>query len=176
MSRVDDCLECMQTGIRRLAEQVPALPEDDVLLMRLLMLGGMAAGDELEVLLRPYQLGESEFRTLLILFSSPQGSAFPGELCQYATQKPTNMTRITNSLVQRGLVTRMPCREDRRRVVLRITAQGRRLARKLLPMLLAPIQAVLGNFSDHDKRELKRMLHNITVNLGRLADARGETR
>ncbi len=168
-----DPLECMQAGIRRLAEQVPTLPAEDVVLMRLLMLAGLGVGEELELHLRPHRLNESEFRTLLILFSSPDGSAFPSELCQYASQKPTNMTRITNHLVKNGLVTRQPCKQDRRRVVLRITAAGRALASRLLPQLFLPVETALAGFSAPEKQQLQRMLHRIIVNLGQLSDVRG---
>lgn len=172
---VHEQLECMQTGIRRIAEQIPAMPLDDVLLMRLMMLAGLGVSDELESRLRPHRLTESEFRTLLTLFGSPGGNAFPSELCRFTSQKPTNMTRITNDLVKHGLVNRRPCEHDRRRVELHITAAGRNLARTLLPDLFEPVQVALTGFSEHEKRQLQTMLRRIIVNLGQLPDACGDT-
>lgn len=163
-------LECMQAGIQRLAERVPGLPGHDVALIRLVMLGGRGIGDELEAWLRPHRLGESEFRTLLLLFSSPDGSAFPGELCRYAAEKPTNMTRITHELVKRGLVMRKPYEADRRRVLLCITSRGRDLSGRLLPMLFEPVRTALAGFSPREKSELTRMLWKLMINLGQLSD------
>lgn len=176
MKSLTHCLESMHAGIDRVADRMPAMPRDDVQLIRLLMLGGSAVTGELEDLLRPHGLNESEFRTLVILFSSPDGRAFPGELCQFATQKPTNMTRITNGLVKRGLITRMPSEEDRRRVVLSITGQGRRFARKLLPLLFAPVTATLAGFTRKEKCELRRLLTKLVHNLDLLLDKREESR
>ncbi len=174
MKPLRHCLESMQAGIERVAERMPAMPRDDILLVRLLMMSGNAVATELENLLRPHGLNESEFRTLVILFGSPDGSASPGELCQFATQKPTNMTRITNDLLQRGLVTRRPSERDRRRVVLSITESGRRFARRLLPQLFVPVSATLADFSEQEKAELRRLLTKLVHGFDSLADARGD--
>lgn len=175
MKRLCHCLDFMRTGIERMAERMPSMPGHDVLLVRLLMMSGNTVADELENLLRPHGLNESEFRTLVILFSSPDGSAFPSELCQFATQKPTNMTRITNDLVERGLITRMPSEQDRRRVVLSITEQGRQFARRLLPILFPSVSALLADFSDEEKGELGRLLTKLVHNLDNLLETRGAT-
>lgn len=168
MKALCHCLDFMRTGIERVAARMPSMPGNDVLLVRLLMMSGNVVADELENLLRPHGLNESEFRTLVILFSSPNGSAFPSELCQLATQKPTNMTRITNDLVERGLITRMPSEQDRRRVVLSITEQGRQFARQLLPILFPSVSAVLTGFTAQEKSELTRLLTKLVDNVDNL--------
>ncbi|HET7267242.1 MAG TPA: MarR family transcriptional regulator [Oleiagrimonas sp.] len=163
----------MQTGIQRVAESIPAMSQTDVVLVRLLMMSGVVVNDELEYLLRPHRLNESEFRTLAILFSSPDGRAYPGELCQYATQKPTNMTRIIDTLVERDLVTRSRSAQDRRRVVLQITPQGRRFTRQLLPMLFPYVDATFKGFSADEKQQLDRLLRKLIHNLDSMLAARG---
>jgi MarR family transcriptional repressor of emrRAB len=165
MGRLLDCLDSMEAGIGRTAERVPALPETEVVLMRLLLMGGSVVADEFERALKPHGLNESDFRTLVVLFSSPQGRAHPGELCQFATQTPTNMTRIADGLVRRGLITRSPSDEDRRRIVLQITPAGQRFVRKLLPLLVPRVRQLFAGFSAADKRHLNRLLHKVVRNL-----------
>src|SRR3546814_6378563 len=84
--------------------------------LRMLMIGDTVES-ELEYKLKPHKLNHSEFLTLMILYSNPDGSSTPGELCESATQGATNMTRIANALVKRGLITRSASEVDRRRVL-----------------------------------------------------------
>lgn len=88
-----------------------------------------------EQALRPYGLNDAEFRALMMLFSQPDGVAHPGELCAPAAQSPASMTRVTDGLCERGLITRIPSAQDRRRTILQITPAGEALARELMPRM-----------------------------------------
>ena len=102
------------------------------------------------------------------------GSATPTELCEYAQQGATNMTRIANVLVKAGLVTRATSAEDRRRIVLTITTAGKRLVRKILPPLFPNVHGAFASLSATDKRTLDRLLRQVAVNIDSLTqqDAR----
>jgi MarR family transcriptional repressor of emrRAB len=78
------------------------------------------------------------------------------------------MTRIANMLVKRGLITRRASESDRRRVQLQITANGRRLVRKMLPPLFPHLAVMFAGFSDNDKRTLDRLLRRLADNLDQL--------
>ncbi|MEO7149374.1 MAG: MarR family transcriptional regulator, partial [Rhodanobacteraceae bacterium] len=121
-------------------------------------------GQFLEVL-RPHALSESDFRVLMQLFSSPTGSAFPGELCAFVVQDPTNMTRIADVLVERRLVTRTPSEDDRRHIELRITAAGRKFVGKLLPHLFPYLRKSFSGLNDKDKRTLQNLLQRLIVSI-----------
>jgi MarR family transcriptional repressor of emrRAB len=174
MKSMHECLDHMVEGIGRVREIFPELPIQEVVLTRLLlMVGGNLLG-ELERNLKPHGLNDSDFRTLMMLYSRPTGSATPSELCGYAQQGATNMTRIANVLVKAGLITRAPSAEDRRRIVLSITAAGRRLVRKILPPLFPSVHGAFASISAADKRTLERLLRQIAVNIDSLTqpDAR----
>jgi MarR family transcriptional repressor of emrRAB len=155
----------MQTGLDRVAERVPTLPLTEVALIRLLLMIGGVLDDQFERVIKPHGLSESDFRTLIILFASPHGRAHPGDLCQYAAQTPTNMTRISDGLVRRGLVTRARSEEDRRRVVLHITPAGQRLAQRLLPQLFPRATGAFAGFDANEIRRFRRLLHKLVGNL-----------
>ncbi|WP_343214391.1 MarR family transcriptional regulator [Dyella sp. ASV21] len=163
-----ECLEHMDDGIARVGERLPDFPVQEVVLMRLLLLVGGTLLGELERNLKPYGLNDSDFRTLMMIYSSPSGSANPSELCEYAQQGATNMTRIANVLVKAGLVTRASSAEDRRRVVLTITAAGKRLVRKILPPLFPQVLSAFASLSASDKRTLDRLLRQVAVNIDSL--------
>jgi MarR family transcriptional repressor of emrRAB len=130
-------------------------------------LAAEALSHTLAALLRPHGLNESEFRTLMQLFSSPSGSAFPGDLCAYVAQMPTNMTRITGVLSERKFITRGPSRDDRRRVELRITAAGRRFVSALLPQLFPVVRSSFAGLSEAERRALQTLLQQLVLSIGR---------
>lgn len=169
-----DLLEEMQGiegGLARVAGHISDMPTREILLIRLLRLVTEALSDTLGGLLRPHGLNESEFRTLMQLFSSPSGSAFPGDLCAYVAQMPTNMTRITGVLLQRKFITRGHSSDDRRRVELRITPAGRRFVRTLLPQLFPVVRASFAGLNEAERRGLQSLLQQLVMSMGRAGGA-----
>jgi MarR family transcriptional repressor of emrRAB len=171
MGPLQQSCQSMQAGVDRVAEQVPGLPADDIKLSRMLHIvsAGMEAAEE--AWLKAHQLGLSEFRTLIMLYSSPGQQAHPSDLCQWATLKPTNMTRIVDALLQRGLVTRRPSDKDRRCIILEVTPDGARLIRKLLPMLHPNVTAMLQGFSRAEHRQMGILLQKLIDNIDAMDNA-----
>ncbi len=155
----------LEANLRALGERVPDLPFSGILLCRLVLHLGrqMAAGFEQR--LRPFGLVEAEFRVLTTLFSQPDGVAHPSDLCARADQSPANMSRISDALVSRDLITRVLSVQDRRRIVLRITEQGEDLVRRLLPKLFVSLRGMLAEFSEAEQRLLISQLKRLHANL-----------
>ncbi|MDO1527433.1 MarR family transcriptional regulator [Fulvimonas sp. R45] len=168
MNRLNDCIAMMEAGIERMSQALPRLPTADAKLCRLTMMVGTSMQRGLEEKLAPHGLGHSEFLTLVILYTHPDGSLSPGELCDFASQGATNMTRIGNALVKRGLIVRGASETDRRRVLIRITPAGRRFVQKILPPMFPHVDAMFAGFSDTDKRHLSRLLRKLANNLDQL--------
>jgi len=170
MAQLKSCITQMDEGIERVSQMIPQMPAAEARLCRLMLMVGNSLEQELEYKLKPHKLNHSEFLSLMLLYSGPDGSSTPGELCEYATQGATNMTRITNRLVERKLITRAVGAEDRRRVLIRITPAGRRFVQKMLPTLFPRIDTVFSGFSEADKRHLDRLLHKLAGNLDQLSE------
>jgi MarR family transcriptional repressor of emrRAB len=168
MANLKKCITMMDEGIERVSDIIPRLPAAEARLCRLMLMTGSGLEDELEYTLKPHKLNHSEFLTLMILYSRPDGSSTPGELCEFATQGATNMTRIANTLVKRRLITRGSSAEDRRRVLIRITPAGRRFVQKMLPTMFPRINGVFADFSEVDKRHLSRLLRKLAHNIDQL--------
>jgi MarR family transcriptional repressor of emrRAB len=168
MTQLTKCIAMMDEGLERVSQIIPQLPLVEARLCRLMLMVGGSLEGELEFKLKPHKLNHSDFLTLMILYSRPDGSSTPGELCEFATQGATNMTRITNALVKRGLITRSASAEDRRRVLIRITPAGKRFVQKMLPPMFPRVDAMFANFSGTDKRNLSRLLRKLAVNLDQM--------
>ncbi len=167
MSSLREGLSRMDAGIARVGEMIPEAPQQEVRLTRLLLLVGGTLLGEVEAYLKPHGLNDSDFRTLMALYSSPEG-ATPSELCGFAQQGATNMTRIGNALVKAGLAARSHSAEDRRRIVLNITPSGKRLVRKILPPLFPKVLGAYASLSAGDKRTLERLLRQVALNIDSL--------
>ncbi|EIM01290.1 MarR family transcriptional regulator [Rhodanobacter thiooxydans] len=172
MARLTNCISMMDEGVDRVSRIIPQIPALEARLCRLMMMLGEDIEEELEFKLKPHKLNHSEFLTLMILYSRPDGSSTPGELCEYTSQGATNMTRIANALVKRGLIIRGGSEEDRRRVLIRITPAGRRFVQKMLPPIFPRVATMFTGFSDTDKRHLDRLLRKLAGNLDQLDESR----
>jgi MarR family transcriptional repressor of emrRAB len=158
-------LDKLEDNLRSMASRMPDLPFTEILLCRLIMYTGreMAAG--LEQMIRPFGLSEPEFRVLTTLFSQPDGVAHPSDLCSRASQSPANMSRISDALVSRDLITRVLSLHDRRRMVLRITEQGEELVRQLYPKMFQSLRETMSEFPETEQRQMIAQLKRLCVRM-----------
>jgi MarR family transcriptional repressor of emrRAB len=157
--------ELVEANLQNLSARVPDVPATGILLCRLLQHIGREMATMFEQQIRPFGLAEAEFRVLTTLFSQPDGAAHPSDLCIRTSQSPANMSRISDALVGRGLITRVLSVHDRRRMVLRITEQGEKFVRQLLPKLFTPLRELLKDFSEAEQRQLNAQLKRLATEL-----------
>ncbi|MEA3135331.1 MAG: MarR family transcriptional regulator, negative regulator of the multidrug operon emrRAB [Gammaproteobacteria bacterium] len=154
-------LQELEANLKRLQGRLPDLPVSSVHLSRLILHLGRVMTGMLEQQIRPFGLAEVEFRVLTTLFSQPDGCAYPTELCARTSQSPANMSRISDALVSRDLITRVSSMHDRRKMVLRITEQGEDLVRRLLPTLYGPLREMFKDFSEDAQQQLIVQLKHL---------------
>jgi MarR family transcriptional repressor of emrRAB len=162
-------IELMEANLQNLKQRMPDLPVSGILLCRLVLHIGREMAARFEQQIKPFGLAEAEFRVLTTLFSQPEGVAHPSDLCARASQSPANMSRISDALVDRGLITRVSSVHDRRRMVLRITEEGEEFVRQLLPKLHVPLRRMLRNFPESEQRQLAAQLKRLGAELDQLS-------
>jgi MarR family transcriptional regulator, negative regulator of the multidrug operon emrRAB len=161
----------IEAAVRRAAARFSEIPITETVTLRLLVLLGREISAMLEQELRPHGLNETDFRTLMNLFSRPDGVAHPGELCAGVAQSPANMTRVADGLYERGLITRVASEQDRRRTILRITPAGEALARALLPQVVAHTDAIFAPLPLPDRQRLLEQLRTLAAQLDHAAQS-----
>src|SRR5580692_4098429 len=161
--------ELMEANLQNLSARVPDVPATGILMCRLLLHIGRELATMFEQQIRPFGLAEAEFRVLTTLFSQPDGVAHPSDLCVRASQSPANMSRISDALVDRGLITRVSSVHDRRRMVLSITEEGEKFVRELLPKLHVPLRRMLKDFPESEQRQLVAQLKRLGAGLDELS-------
>jgi MarR family transcriptional repressor of emrRAB len=166
----------LEANLERLQARMPGLPKSTVLLTRLLLHIGRGMGSMLEIEIRPSGLTEAEFRVLTTLFSQPEGCAHPSDLCAKTSQSPANMSRISDALVGRDLITRLSSLHDRRKMVLRISEQGEELVRGLLPTMFGPLREMFKDFSEEQQLRLIEQLKLLSSKLDQALSQHGPER
>jgi len=157
--------EKLEASLEHLRGRMPDMPINSVLLSRMLVHLGRGVAAMLEHQIRPFGLAEADFRVLVTLFSQPDGTAHPTDLCARTSQSPANMSRIGDALVERDLITRVSSMHDRRKMVLRITDPGEALVRQLLPSLFGPLRDVFKDFSEQEQAQLIEQLKRLGAQL-----------
>ena len=158
----------IRAAVIRLQNAALPLPLDDVVLFRTLLLLGRSLGQFAETAMRPYGLAEGELRALVELFSRPEGIGHPGSLCAGTSQSPATMTRTTDVLVERGLISRVPSEQDRRRMILRVTPEGEALVRRILPSFYDHVRPLFQSWSADARGVLLEQLNELAVALDQL--------
>jgi len=165
MNNTDFPLGKLEANLLALSARLSDVPLTEVLLCRLMQHMGREMSAMFEQQIRPFGLAEAEFRVLTTLFSQPDGAAHPSDLCVGAEQSPANMSRISDALVSRELITRVLSDRDRRRMVLRITERGEQLVRELLPKLFAPLRGLFAEIPQGEQRQMVDQLKRLSANL-----------
>lgn len=123
--------------------------------------------------LRDTDLTYNNFHVLLMLYSAPDcdGGINPSVLSECSGETRTNMTRIIDDLVSRGLVERVHCKEDRRRIDLHLTAAGIKLVEHALPIIRRHAQTTFDIFEPQERAEFERLLIKLLSTSPSLAPA-----
>jgi DNA-binding MarR family transcriptional regulator len=89
-----------------------------------------------------------------------------GDLVRQTMVTTGAMTNRIDRLVARGLVERAAAPGDRRKVVVRLTPEGRHLVDEVAPGHLDTERNLLAALSPHQLTELARLLRTVLVHLG----------
>lgn len=161
-------LQAVESAMNAARARGLPIPVENALLFRTLLLVGRALGHLADDAIRPSGLLEAEFRVLMQLFSRPDGVGHPGELCAGAAHSPANISRITDTLVARGLISRAASDQDRRRMILSVTPEGEALIRSFLPTAYTQIGSLFARLSPDSRANLKACLAEVAAAYDRL--------
>ena len=98
--------------------------------------------------LRPYGLDYPRWRVLAVL--NEHSGATMGRLADLTSVDRTTLTRTLGLMEKAGLVARRERESDRRSLAISLTAKGRRLFARILPLALAETDRALTGFSSEE--------------------------
>ena len=122
----------------------------------------MAMGDAIDSELAPFDITGAQFVILVALASGEADSA--ASLCRGISYDPGAMTRMIDRLEQKGLIRRTDHPDDRRRVGLELTAEGRAVYPKLKAAAMSVQNRFLRGFTKSEVRQLETLLQKMLAN------------
>lgn len=93
------------------------------------------------------------------------GEKIMSELSDELMVTPRNITGLVDALEQEGLVRRRPHATDRRAIVIELTPHGAETAGAVHDQHTATVTELFRNLSEHDQRELMRILDLLRASL-----------
>jgi MarR family transcriptional repressor of emrRAB len=151
----------IESQIDRVKARLADAPVQDIVLVRLIKAMSARLGYHLSRKVRPHGINEVGFRTLTMLYAQLDTGINPSDLSDASGETRTNMTRICDELVRKGLVRRRPSTEDRRRIVLALTKKGVTLIEKVLPQVWTGVSETTAVMSQTEKDTLERLLKKL---------------
>jgi DNA-binding MarR family transcriptional regulator len=106
------------------------LPGDAAFLTRIIRLN-LLVSRGLESVVEPFGIGVGDYLVLSTVRRSPGGRNAPTQLCRVLGRTTGGMTLTLDRLESNGLVRRLPDPDDRRRIIVALSPEGRRLATKV---------------------------------------------
>ncbi|HEX4482119.1 MAG TPA: MarR family transcriptional regulator [Rudaea sp.] len=163
MSPAPNCpsFALIESQIDRVKARLRSAPVQDIVLVRLIKALSGQLGYHLGRKVRPHGISEVGFRTLTMLYAQLDTGINPSDLSDASGETRTNMTRICDELVRKGLVRRRASTEDRRRIVLELTKKGVDLIEKLLPQVWGGVSEMTAAISKPEKDTLERLLKKL---------------
>jgi DNA-binding MarR family transcriptional regulator len=114
-----------------------------------------------ERLLKEYGLTEPQFNVLRIVRGADKEGIPSQDIGRRMITRVPDVTRLLERLEQKGLVTRVRSDIDRRVVLTRITAEGRRLLSQIDDPVDECHRRQFANMSKVDQKELIRLLNAL---------------
>ncbi|MCD9086874.1 MarR family transcriptional regulator [Stenotrophomonas sp. SY1] len=139
----------------------PGFPREPAVLVRLIKGLYKTVHDHANAVLRDYDLSHAEYNALMMLYGTPDRPLSPSELADAATEKSANITRLSDQLHGKGLIERIPHAEDRRKLELRLTADGVALVERLLPDMSRLLRQQVQGLSEPEQHRLEQLLKKM---------------
>ena len=137
----------------RPADEQPGPPSTLLYLMKQVELAVRAQLDDIA---RPAGLTALQYTALTVLERHPDLTA--AHLARHSFVTGQSMADMVTALLERGLIERHRDPADRRRLVIALTAAGRRLLDRLRPQVADLQNRMLAPLSTDEAKELRRLL------------------
>ncbi|MCB9638386.1 MAG: winged helix-turn-helix transcriptional regulator [Myxococcales bacterium] len=143
------------------SHEFPACHGDAVMAFLTVMKKGSLLLEALDRYLQPFGFLHGRFIALVVLQRNGKGEESASQLAaKLGIAKPT-LTRMLASLESEALVEIRPCEKDRRNRYIRITKQGLKKLKEVMPGYYDLINHLLGDFSEKELIKITQLLNKI---------------
>ena len=115
-----------------------------------------------------YNLSHGRFVVLIMLHTTPGGEMCCSDIADSVGVSRATMTGLLDGLERDELIRRVDHREDRRRITITLTANGRRLLDQILPDHFRRVAGLMSNLSANDRKKLLELLGKVRAGIAAL--------
>jgi MarR family transcriptional repressor of emrRAB len=124
-----------------------------------------ALRDRSNATLKKYELGDTHYMVLAILYGCAEETSTATELSEACNEKPANLTRVCDELAAKALIKRGPKPGDRRAVMISLNEAGRALIERILAEVSAELTAAYAQFTPAELEQLTTLNARLLRNL-----------
>lgn len=114
--------------------------------------------DQVSKELKEFKISEPQYNVLKILRSRKRGPITVQEIQCLMVQRTSNVTRIVDKLLDKGLVSRQECPSNRRKMDITITNKGEALLAQLDKKVLGFHQPMMGKLNPEEIKTLTKLI------------------
>lgn len=115
-----------------------------------------------------YDLSQGRFVVLIMLHTTPGGEMCCSDIADSVGVSRATMTGLLDGLERDGLIRRLDHREDRRRVTIALTAEGRRFLDKILPDHFRKVAGLMAKLTADDRKKFVQLLEKVRSGIAAL--------
>ena len=125
---------------------------------------GASISDKLNKTIKKEGVSLPQFNVLRILNGHKEGNANLFMVQQRMVNRMSNTTRLIDKLIEKNLVRRVVCLDNRRKIELSITQKGLDLLVRLDPLISNEEEKLTQSLTINEKKQLLGLLEKINVN------------
>ena len=129
-----------------------------------LLKSGASISDHLTQAIKKGGVSLPQFNVLRILRGQKGEPANLSTVQERMVNKMSNTSRLVDKLIEKDLVERKICEENRRKIELFITSKGLSLLKKLDPLIDNEEEKMTQNLTVKDRNQLIALLEKLNVN------------
>jgi DNA-binding MarR family transcriptional regulator len=129
-----------------------------------LLKSGASISDHLTQAIKKGGVSLPQFNVLRILRGQKGEPANLSTVQERMVNKMSNTSRLVDKLIEKDLVERKICEENRRKIELFITSKGLSLLKKLDPLIDNEEEKMTQNLTVKDRNQLMALLEKLNVN------------
>ncbi|MBP6393685.1 MarR family transcriptional regulator [Uruburuella suis] len=156
----------LTNALRLLSERLPEFSEPQAQISRLLRVVTERLSGNLNESLKEFGINENLWFAVMAVYVSPDSEILPSRLSDLMDLTRTSATRLSDDMVERGWVERHINQQDRRQIVLKLTAEGEAFIQKVWPQIANRDQNVWEAFAEEDYAQLHHLLSKLLTRLG----------
>lgn len=156
----------LTNALRLLSERLPEFSEPQAQISRLLRVVTERLSGNLNESLKEFGINENLWFAVMAVYVSPDSEILPSRLSDLMDLTRTSATRLSDDMVERGWVERHINQQDRRQIVLKLTAEGETFIQKVWPQIANRDQNVWEAFAEEDYAQLHHLLSKLLTRLG----------